>query len=269
MLQQTRHMNSGKWQLMVTSLSLLLVALVLFGPLAGLALAGQNKTSVCHVTGTYDFGNGPVPIGHVITIADPALPSHIDHGDAVDYTLQTLPDGGTVCTPNFDNDGDGVPDSADACDNPGALAVLDAEGIAYTITDDGCIVVSGTLPYGADLSGIDLSGAILSGVNLNGVSISGADLSDADLSGTTGAFVGGSSPVFADGANLSGANLTLAYLRGSSFVNVNLSDVDFTDAFLIDVDFTGADFSGAIFDNTRCPDGTPSDFAGGTCINNL
>lgn len=233
------------------------------------ALAQQSKTPVCHVTGTYDFGNGPVAIGHVITIADPALPTHIDHGDSADYTLQTLPDGETVCTPNLDSDGDGVPDSADTCDNPGALAVLDAEGITYTITSDGCIVLSGTLPYVANLSGIDLSGAILTGVNLNGLNVTGADLSDADLSGTTGATTGGSSAITADGANLSGANLNRSYLYGSSFVNANMSDVDFTEAFLVDVDFTGADFSGATFNDTICPDGTNSNSAGGTCINNL
>ena len=254
---------------MKLSKSIILVVALVTLFVNSVALAQQSKTPVCHVTGTHDFGNGPVPIGHVITIADPALPTHIEHGDSVDYTLQTLPDGKTVCTPNLDNDGDGVPDSADACDNPGALAILDAAGIPYTITSDGCVVLSGTLPNRADLSGIDLSGAILTGVNLNGVNISGADLSDADLSGTTGASTGGSSPINADGANLSGVNLHRTFLKGSSFVNANMSDVDFTEAFLVDVDFTGADFSGAIFNATICPDGTNSNSAGGTCINNL
>ena len=60
------------------------VLLALFANLIftnSVALAQQSKTPVCHVTGTYDFGNGPVAIGHVITIADPALPTHMAHGE--------------------------------------------------------------------------------------------------------------------------------------------------------------------------------------------
>jgi len=230
--------------------------------------AGQEKTSVCHITGAYDFGNGSVAIGHVITIANPALPAHMKHGDATEYQMQTLPDGDIVCTPNIDSDGDGVPNSADACDNPGALAMLDAAGIAYTITTDGCIVISGSLPYAADLSGIDLSGSSLRSVNLNGVNLTGADLSGADLYGTTGASVGGSSRIIADGANFSGANLNHSYLYGSSFVNADLSDASINEAYLVAVDLTGADLSGATFDNTYCPDGKFSG-AGGTCIGHL
>ena len=246
-----------------------MIAFVLFTLFANtVAFAQQSKSSVCHITGTYDFGNGSVPIGHVINIADPALPTHIEHGDATEYQMQTLPDGDTVCTPNLDSDGDGVLNDVDACDNPGALAMLDAAGITYTITADGCIVLSGTLPYGANLAGIDLSGASFSGVNLNGLNITGADLSGADLSRTTGASTGGSSAISADGANLSGANLNRSYLKGSTFVNANLSDTSINEAYLVDVDFTGADFTGATFDNTYCPDGTFSG-SGGTCIGHL
>jgi len=230
--------------------------------------AGQEKTSVCHITGAYDFGNGSVAIGHVITIANPALPAHMKHGDATEYQMQTLPDGDIVCTPNIDSDGDGVPNSADACDNPGALAILDATEIAYTITADGCLVFSGSLPYAADLSGIDLSGASFISVNLNGVYLVDADLSGADLSGTTGASVGGSSRIIADGANFSGANFTRSYLYGSSFINADLSNAILDEAYLRVVDFTGADFTGATFNNTYCPDGFFAR-AGGTCIGHL
>jgi len=247
------------------------VLLALFANLIftnSVALAQQSKTPVCHVTGTYDFGNGPVAIGHVITIADPALPTHMAHGDAVDYVLATLPDGTTVCTPNLDGDGDGVPNNADACDNPGALAMLDAEGVTYTITSEGCIVLSGTLPYYANLPGIDLSGAILTGVNLNGLNITGADLSDADLSGTTGAATGGSSAIAADGANLSGANFTRSYLLESTFINANLSNAIFDNAYLGRVDLTGAELTGASFNVTWCPDNFITG-SGGTCIGHL
>ncbi|MEA3439157.1 MAG: hypothetical protein U9R58_02640 [Chloroflexota bacterium] len=62
------------------------------------AYSGQEKTDVCHITGTYDFGSGPVPIGHVINIADPAYQSHIDHGDPAVWNVVTLEDGTEVCT---------------------------------------------------------------------------------------------------------------------------------------------------------------------------
>lgn len=265
LLPLPNHMKGNEMKFLK---SMLLVA-VLFPVFANsVALAQQSKTPVCHVTGSYDFGNGPVAIGHIITIADPALPSHMEHGDAVDYLLQTLPDGEAVCTPNRDSDGDGVPDTVDACDNLGALAILDSAGITYTITSDGCIVFSGTLPYYANLAGINLSGASFSGVNLNGLNITGANLSGADLSRTTGASTGGSAAINADGANLSGANFTTSYLFESSFINANLSDAIFDSAYLEKVDLTGADLTGTTFNRTWCPD----DFItgdGGTCIGHL
>ena len=231
--------------------------------------AQQNKTAVCHITGSYDFGNGASPTGHVITIADPALPQHIEHGDTVEYVMQTLPDGSAVCTTDLDSDGDGVFQDADNCDNPGALQTLLSVGVPFTITSDGCIVLSGTLPWGADLSGINLDGAILSGVNLNGLNITGASLVDADLSFTTGASTGGSSKITADGANLSGANFTNSYLRWSTFINANLSNATFDDAYLGNVDFSGADLSGASFNETWCPDAYITPPSGGSCIGHL
>ncbi len=76
--------------------------------------AGQVKVSVCHVTDTYDFGYGLIPVGHVITIADPAYDSHLAHGDPSSYVVRMLPDGKEACTP-VDSDNDGVPD-VDDCD---------------------------------------------------------------------------------------------------------------------------------------------------------
>ena len=62
------------------------------------AYAGEEKVDVCHITGTYDFGSGEIPIGHVINIAGPAYPSHIDHGDPEVWAIVELPDGTEVCT---------------------------------------------------------------------------------------------------------------------------------------------------------------------------
>jgi hypothetical protein len=89
------------------------------------ALTGADvgKVDVCHLTGTHDVqnGQGPVPIGHVIIIADPAYPAHIDHGDPEQWTLMTLADGTEVCTPS----------TADACPCWSA-AELGTIGTTYT-----------------------------------------------------------------------------------------------------------------------------------------
>lgn len=63
------------------------------------AIAGQAKIDVCHITGVYDFGHGAVPIGHVITVAEPAYPAHRAHGDPEQWVLTNLPNGKTVCRP--------------------------------------------------------------------------------------------------------------------------------------------------------------------------
>lgn len=82
----------------ILSIFVLLVALVAALP----AFAGQTKSPVCHMTSTYDFGHGAVPTGHVITIADPAIDSHIAHGDATAYVETALPDGTAVCAAEAD-----------------------------------------------------------------------------------------------------------------------------------------------------------------------
>ena len=57
----------------------------------------KDKIDVCHITGTYDFGEGDVPIGHVISIAKDALLAHRKHGDTENWDTETLPDGREVC----------------------------------------------------------------------------------------------------------------------------------------------------------------------------
>jgi hypothetical protein len=64
---------------------------------------GKEKIEVCHITGTYDFGEGDVPIGHVISIAEPAYEAHIKHGDPEVWEVVTLPDGKEVCTSDMDH----------------------------------------------------------------------------------------------------------------------------------------------------------------------
>jgi hypothetical protein len=64
------------------------------------AQAGEEKVDVCHITGTATVNGVPdTPVGHVITIAAPAYPAHIAHGDPEQWSMVTLDDGSEVCTP--------------------------------------------------------------------------------------------------------------------------------------------------------------------------
>lgn len=80
-------------------LTILLLCALFLLPAPPAAIAGQAKVDVCHITGVYDFGPGAVPIGHVITVAEPAYPAHRNHGDPEQWVLTNLPDGKTVCRP--------------------------------------------------------------------------------------------------------------------------------------------------------------------------
>lgn len=63
------------WQPLFLGLTLMLTGMVLLGPLTGAVLAGQDKTPVCHLD---DDGNFIL-----ISIADPALDAHLEHGDLI------------------------------------------------------------------------------------------------------------------------------------------------------------------------------------------
>lgn len=80
-------------------LTILALCTLFLLPATPVALAGQAKVAVCHITGVYDFGHGAVPIGHVITVAEPAYPAHRAHGDPEPWVLTNLPNGKTVCRP--------------------------------------------------------------------------------------------------------------------------------------------------------------------------
>jgi Fibronectin type III domain/Pentapeptide repeats (8 copies) len=65
--------------------------------------------------------------------------------------------------------------------------------------------------------------------------------------------------------NWSGVDLQDAWLLEESFVGANLTGTNLTGAVME----TAEGFTGAIWSNTTCPDGTNSDNDGGTCVNNL
>lgn len=84
-------MNKSRFVLALVFIGALLLSTV------AIVSGGQDKVDVCHITGTHDFGDGEVPIGHVITIADPAYLAHIEHGDPPAHIEVQLPDGTWVC----------------------------------------------------------------------------------------------------------------------------------------------------------------------------
>jgi len=88
-------MNKSRFVLALVFMIVLLLTTV------AIVSGGQEKVAVCHITGTHDFGDdqGEVPIGHVITIAEPAYQSHLDHGDPEVWCIDRLPDGTEVCKP--------------------------------------------------------------------------------------------------------------------------------------------------------------------------
>ena len=124
---------------------------------------------------------------------------------------------------------------------------------------------------GADLRGAALSGANMPGINLSGANVTEAKLTGDDLTGAvfTGATVydtGFEDANLTDadfsGDNLDGSNLTGADLSGTEFVDSNLENATLFDT-------TGdatTDVTGVTWLDTTCPDGTNSNYDGGTCL---
>jgi len=91
-------------------------------------------------------------------------------------------------------------------------------------------------------------GAVLAGADLAGASMPDVHLAEADLAG----------------ANLTGTNLT-----ASRLTHVNLAGGNLTDANLSGANLDHANLTGAVWNDTTCPDGINSSNDGGTCVNNL
>jgi len=149
MLRQKIKTHQTKWPAIVTSLSLLLAALVLFGPLAGTAQAGQDKVAVCHLNSDGNY----IPI----SIADPALPTHLAHGDLEVGVDVDVDENCEPLVPDADNDG--VADAEDNCldiANPGqedrygtaagdACEDLDGNGTLDVNEANFCLSIDGVL----------------------------------------------------------------------------------------------------------------------------
>ena len=92
---------------MVTKMMKRLVKVFVIVPVLMIAIsvyAGAVKIDVCHITGTFDFGNGEIPVGHIITIADPAYSAHLEHGDPEVWALTYDNNGNETCTAKVEID---------------------------------------------------------------------------------------------------------------------------------------------------------------------
>ena len=125
-------------------------------------------------------------------------------------------------------------------------------------------------------AGADLRGAALSGDNMPGINLSGANVSEAKFTGDdlTGAIFTGAT-VFDTGfedANLTDADFSGDNLDGSNLTGADLSGTEFVDANLENATLLGTtgdattDVTGVTWLDTTCPDGTNSNYDGGTCL---
>jgi uncharacterized protein YjbI with pentapeptide repeats len=108
---------------------------------------------------------------------------------------------------------------------------------------------------GDRLKGTSFAGAVIHSVQFPGqVSLEGTDFS---------------------GAHIESVGFANSKLRGATFVDAELQLVRFEGADLTDANLAGMTtdnqtyFTGVIWKNTTCPDGTNSDNNGGTCLGHL
>lgn len=107
-----------------------------------------------------------------------------------------------------------------------------------------------------DISGSSFKYAILYSSPIGYTNASDADFSNARLSGTMDIY----------NTNFTRAKFINTRMISSNVGFNNFTDADFTGADLSYSSFAGNDFTGAIWSNTTCPDGTNSNNHGNTCI---
>ena len=146
---------------------------------------------------------------------------------------------------------------------------------------------------GANLTSADLLGADLLQSNLTSATLLNANLSDTNMTLATLADVDASGATFVNatlsdaklpdaelaGADMMGARMTDSHLTGADLTGADLEQVNFDGGNLEGANFTQADLdgaytsavnvTGAIWNDTTCPDGSNSDKDGDTCANNL
>lgn len=122
----------------------------------------------------------------------------------------------------------------------GGITGLPASLPAEVELADGYLLCAGAMLAGAHLNGADLSGDYLPNANLAGAQLAGANLT---------------------GASLGSANLTGADLEHADLTNIYLGSANLTKADLAHATVTndiGNAYTGVIWSDTTCPDGTNS-----------
>ena len=115
----------------------------------------------------------------------------------------------------------------------------------------------------ANLGEANLSTSIMRNTDLSSITASLANFRDCDLFAALLIDANLAGAVFTD-ADASQANFTRANLSGA-----NLTNLDLTNSNMRSARTDGAVLTGITWSNTTCPDGTNSDFNGGTCEGNL
>ncbi|HSZ38100.1 MAG TPA: pentapeptide repeat-containing protein [Acidimicrobiales bacterium] len=131
---------------------------------------------------------------------------------------------------------------------------------------NGYLVGAGANLRGANLIGGNMPGINLSGANVSEAKFTGDDLTGALFTGTSLFDTGFENANLTDadfsGDNLDGSNLTGADLAGTNFVDANLENATLFEATGVST----TDVTGVTWLDTTCPDGTNSNFDGGTCL---
>jgi uncharacterized protein YjbI with pentapeptide repeats len=138
--------------------------------------------------------------------------------------------------------------------------------------------MQGFIFFGGFATETDFTRVRLNNANLGEANLSSSIMRNTDLSGITASLVNfRNCDLFAAlliDANLAGAVLTDADASQANFTRANLSganltNLDLTNANMRSARTEGAVLTGITWSNTTCPDGTNSDFNGGTCAGNL
>lgn len=134
---------------------------------------------------------------------------------------------------------------------PGAAGSVGPQGIQGPPGPQGATANTCSSPPGPNLN---FSTCVLTGLTWTYAQLQGTLFVNADLDGS-----------YLSSANLTGADLAAASAINTFFVNANLTNANL-DALTAPA---ASHFTGAIFSNTICPDGTNSNSDGGTCVSDL
>lgn len=121
--------------------------------------------------------------------------------------------------------------------------------------------------FGSRWAGKNLSNSYLADLVINGNTESDTNVTDLHDVNFSGSILSHARLSY---GNLQGANFTNVNANNAVFLNTNLTNVDFTNASLEGAQsMDTATLTGAVWDNTVCPDGTNSNAHSNTCAGHL